>query len=608
MPINLPSFRRVVGPDPNNGIRGDQVRPKLINDIYDTLDQLDGTMTGAEATVMQAATDRLATQRFDVREWFSPTGTDDDIVFINGAMLDLKAMRVTGIRPIALFPPTPTGYGVARVGGEQYSGIMAQPGVDMESLGATFHMRDNCHHIVAQSEIDVTATISANVALGDTSYTVTSAAGLVIGADVLIRLNTNPTDTPEPLWSSFARITDIVGNVVTLNTPALQACNVTTTTEAHNKRIIQFTELIDGNRFLGKWFFECDLVTGDAEAGLTARYAKNLVGGDFVGTNVGAAAVGFQFVETANIASIYVPHCEAPGGHTAKGRVTGWAESTGIEIGSVTYGFAENAAPVFVEHSSRGGRIGYLGHHNTESGRDAAGKNIVALSYSSDLHVDYFRATGLPEVLVAGDGLTVGQYDVDQSAHPAGRGGTVSSMERGIRINGTSYGPKVHYRDEIAITPSMPNVTLFEIPIGFVDGLWLTLANKTDTGTWYLSTGGGRTYDVVTSTMTAGVPFLIPNSHDWGGSGYGQLDYRYIKTLYVTTGAGVAANNTLIVEYDLFPVAGIASNRDQFVSRIPKGLLHPPIDVTGSRGGNAALESLLDVMVVKGFITDSTTS
>lgn len=542
---------------------------------------------------------RIDTQRYDVRSWFpggQPTGLGADVDFINQAITDLKAL---GRECILTFPPTPTGYGVRRVANQQQSGIMAQNNVHMESLGATFHMQGNNSFVFARSVPDVEATLSANVEIGDTEFTVTDATGLRVGADVLVRLNTNPSDTPEPLWWGFAKITNIAGSVVTLDTPAGMACNVTTTTQAHNKRIVQFTELIDGLKIMGKWNLVNAMGPGQtAEGGIVFQYGKNITIDDVVGTNVGTGGVLFQFIDTAKVNSINVPECAAQGGSSSKGRVFGVAESKGVLVREITYGRIEAASALFIEHVSTGVRVDYVHHANTQTGRDAAGGKVVQIAYASDIHIGHLQITGYPEVVsAADDGLTIGFLDLGMSAHPSNLGGQPRSVLDRIRVNGASYGPRRRVTTTIPITPSM-GVTVMTIPVGFLGGLWITLADTTDTSTWYLSTSGG-TYNINTASMTAGVPYLVTSTRNWGGTGYGGSDYRYVKSLAVYTGSGVVAGNVATITYDILPLASDTTKIDQFNNGLPNKLVHAPLAANADTSGASLTDLEIEVNQIK---------
>lgn len=133
MPLSIPKFRRVVGPDPHNGVRGDQVRPALFNDVYDVVEQLDGTMTGAEATAVQAASDRHELQRFDVEKYGASTdGSGDNTAAVLAAM---AAAKLVGGGVIWL--PRPVDYlceTVSSGGGLSWVIAVAQDNISFEGV------------------------------------------------------------------------------------------------------------------------------------------------------------------------------------------------------------------------------------------------------------------------------------------------------------------------------------------------------------------------------------------------------------------------------------------------------------------------------------------
>lgn len=520
---------------------------------------------GSEEVVMTAEKANLSsTREYDVRAWFSggePTGTGADVDVINGAIDELAAL---GYKTRLVFPETPNGYGVQRVGGAQLSGIMYKQGVELHSLGATFHMRDNCSFVYGRSPSTVSATLSANVAVGDTTFTVADATGLVVGKTVLLRLNTRPEDTPEPLWWTFATITNIASNVVTLDTPAGVACNVTTTTEAHNKRIQQFDELLDGVSITGTWNLVNAMGSGEnAEIGIHIQYARNIEIGTVIGTNTGAGVVALQFVTNASIAELQGPAIAKQGGQASKGRVLGLAECSNVRVGTVDYDTIGGAAAVFIEHLCQSIRIDTIRHTNRVL--DTA-RFMVHMSFDSDAYVDRIETTGYPEGICESNRLRIGGVAMSPTATLTSMLGLrPSAVQQYIMMNGVSYGPRITRTVRIPVTASMSDVTGHTIPAGFLCGAWLTLKDKTDVSTWYL-VATPLTYNITMSSITAGTPYLIPNTDAYGSPGnYGAVDYRYTKRLALYSGAGVVADNEVFLTYQLFPLTSASLPPNQLI-------------------------------------------
>ncbi len=549
------------GPFPRVAAR-QPVRPNHVNRLAEALEntptfaESPGALTdaniNANATTINAAIGRLNNREYDVRLWGTPTGTATDVTFINQAIVDIQGYGGGTL----VFPNVATGYGVTRVADQQLSGIMPKPRVSMHSHGATFYMRGNCHFVWADSVSEQYEIITADVAAGSFTLTVANGAVFTVGKPIMVRLNTNPEDLPEPQTIVFAKITGIAGNVLTLDAPMPAAMSVAGTTETWNRSVRQFTELIENVSYSGTW----NLVNlmgpnENAEAGMSLKHCRNITIGTVIGTDTGSAVAGMQFCDHIHVDTLRSISAIAQGGHSAKGRLFGCSNTSHLHINHL---IAEKVKQTvfFIESYCRDVTIDHLYHMNDDPGRNALEVYGIHASSNSRVHVNYARFLGLPHQTISGSGgITIGTLDLQLSSQPSGLGAVMSYVQDQVNINQLTYGP----RQRVSKVVRIPTGYL-DVPIGglgVVAGAWIEVSTTTGLYDiyWKAATGSasgpaGAQAGVI--SLTAGTAYRVPTSSAWGGA-FGQNDPTQTHRMEFSSDT-MAADAWAAITLDYFPL------------------------------------------------------
>jgi len=142
-----------------------------------------------------------------------------------------------------------------------------------------------------------------------------------VGDDVFVRIIDNSADDFEAKYTYFTNITNVVGNVLSVNFPAPELMDVAST-ETRNRRV-QKAEWVNGG-FI-KNFRIIQGSSGNVEQAIQVFYAKNFLVEGVEAKNPGSAAVRVSYSNNCVVRNIRVPESEAQGGQASKGRViTAW--------------------------------------------------------------------------------------------------------------------------------------------------------------------------------------------------------------------------------------------------------------------------------------------
>lgn len=241
----------------------------------------------------------------------------------------------------------------------------------------------NTIHFV--STLSTVATMTANCAAGDATFTVNSTAGFSVGDDVAFSCGQNPSDTLSPRQATIARVAAIVGSTMTLDAPAEWNCDVSTQNAANHQivRIAALCERVECSGFA---------IVGNSSVrhAIGIAWARDITIRDIAGTDVGSGVVNALYSEHIRVERVRVDRCQAFG-NTSKGRALSFANCRGVTVDGLHAERFEGGA-VYVESYSAGVLLRNIRLHNNAASR--AQPYLVFAGYGCDVSVDGLVLTG----------------------------------------------------------------------------------------------------------------------------------------------------------------------------------------------------------------------
>lgn len=271
------------------------------------------------------------------KEWISVLDkwdgiTTDHTAAFTAAIVEANARGGADV----IVPWIPGGYNIGRPNPASMRGIRVLPNVNVIGLGGVkLNLIDNCDWFYVGIDELATATITANTAITDTTLTVDSSAGFVIGDQVVVRIGQAAYDAGEVDYWYFANVTAVAIGSITLDVPCNYALNVATVTAPAQKRVIKMGNFVDGCTIEGFNFYSAGTGSANGEHGVYAAYARNLTVKNIQGTNVGAGILATQFVENLTYDRLSLDKCIRQNGQLSKGRALSIAECKNVHGGSV---------------------------------------------------------------------------------------------------------------------------------------------------------------------------------------------------------------------------------------------------------------------------------
>jgi hypothetical protein len=296
---------------------------------------------GGTGSVSRTVTSKLQESVSVLDFGADPTGATDSTTAIDSACSYINSVGGGTV----LFPPGTYIVKRAQVGNQR--GIYIRGNVHLIGYGATLDMQANASFFNVQPTTTETITISADVAVGDTSFTVASAGTLAAGDKVFVRLNTSSYDPYEPATWYWATVSTVAGTTVTIDHPS-QTAMIAASTSAINRALVKVSNVSDV--FVEGLNFTCSVpaITGQVEACVNAFYVHGLTVKNCTASNCGSGLVVAQYCET-----VWMDSCSADGIRAevaSKGRFASFAECDGV-LGTnlIIRNFAATVAAVIVE-------------------------------------------------------------------------------------------------------------------------------------------------------------------------------------------------------------------------------------------------------------------
>lgn len=261
-------------------------------------------------------------------------GSTDDVVALNDAVDTVATTDY--LSDIVLDPKT---YALGRrvVGDHLEGGVKLKADVGVGMRGAELKLTHNAAFITSgpQDMLDLThATITADVAVGDTVLTVDSSAAFAVGDEIGLRLADNPWDSVECQVFVFAKVKAITdGTHLTVDRPLLVEVDVSDT-ETRNKIVFLFDpgDLLVDTAITGPGTLNNPMTgSANAEASIYLRYARDVLIERIRCVDPGAGLI-LAYCENVHIRQLRVDHSEKQGGQASKGRALTVYNSVGVVV------------------------------------------------------------------------------------------------------------------------------------------------------------------------------------------------------------------------------------------------------------------------------------
>jgi hypothetical protein len=468
-----------------------------------------------------------------------------------------------------------------RVAGQQkLGGIWVRRGVSHLGNGATLTLADNCDFFTFRDPNTATvATITADVAIGATQFTVNSTTGLTAGDDVGVRLGDNAWDAGETAFFFFAKVLTIDSStLITLDRPVPVAMTVSATA-AGNRKITKLDEVVENVVISGFELINPMSGGGNAESGIWAQYSRNCEIADIVGENVGAGIVMYSYADSLKATNLRVRKCSKQG-QASKGRViNGWNSYNCSFDGVYAENFENNF--LFQESYDRGLTLRDIHIVNNNVDRIQASTALFQIAQSSEVRIENVVVEGKGGTSLVDEGATTGNvytFDkLDLRTESALKGGfQVAAVTRTLRLSqptalAGSYLEIKRFSKAFRLTASMSDVNIV-LPSGIYRKVKVYVSSKTGLTNFYILNGSGSGLDAQAS-LSAGVLVDLSPSYGLIGTDYPFSSVMAKKTAIYTDGT-VPAGTYGVIEIEYYPISGddLSVAFVQDTSRLVRGL------------------------------------
>ena len=221
-----------------------------------------------------------------------------------------------------------------RVVGSRSASILLKPGVSLIGLNATLILQENCTFIGGASTLAASTAITANVAYGDTTITVSDPSIFAVGDTIGIRVGNNAWDSVETKYFDMVKVVSKAGSVITIDRPIMTSMTVASTATA-NKIAYKMTDIIENITISGFTLINDTANGGNAEAGVYLTYARNITAENIKAKNPGAGALLCAYCYEITGKNIIVTESIRQSGQVSKGRVLNFWNSKNISIETV---------------------------------------------------------------------------------------------------------------------------------------------------------------------------------------------------------------------------------------------------------------------------------
>ncbi|WP_199615564.1 hypothetical protein [Paenibacillus alkalitolerans] len=275
--------------------------------------------------------------------------------------------------------------------------VNLKKGVSLEGNGAKIFLRDNCAFIGNEANNygrGSSCNITADVAYGSKTLTVDAPGIFTVEGTVGFRIGDNAWDEVETKYFDYAVVTEINGNVITLDRPIFTSMTVATTS-ANNKQVYTFDNQYE-NTFIRGFELINDIPNGgNAESGIDLRYARNVRIENIIGDNVGAGVVTLAYCYNVTGSNVGVRESIKQNGHTAKGRVFGMWNSKKCVFENV-YGANFEGTFAFIESYCEGCTLRNIRVINSHPTRANEATPLFSVLQGSETHFDdlYIEGNG----------------------------------------------------------------------------------------------------------------------------------------------------------------------------------------------------------------------
>lgn len=481
----------------------------------------------ATATTINASLARID-RVYDVRK-SGATGTgSDDTAAIATSQVSAAAGATANQRSVLALAPGGNHVIGRRVGGSQTNGgIFLERGVSLDGQGATLTLSNNSAFVTNRSPLftgdndgatTTTATITANVAVSATTYTVNSTTGFSVGDDVMVRLNDNAWDAVETKdWFSAKVLTVNSGTSITLDRPSPAACTVGTTA-AVNKVIRKLYERDDGGFVRNLTMIDPRTGSANAEAGIELRYVRNYKLSDITASNPGAGAILLAYSENVIASNIRINTSVKQGGQASKGRAINLYNVKNVRVENL-YAEQFEGAAVMMESYCRGVVIDGMYVVNNHPTRVNSTTPILVVNQGSDVVIRNLLVEGTGGMPLIDESATTGNRIAIENLWlntdtPIKGGLDLGYVHGTMRIGNTVYGSPIRRTVPFRIFPSMSLSQA--LPSGLYRSLKCFVTTTTGMGGgagMYLVNGNS---DTTIPTLTAGQLVSIGAGNQYG--------------------------------------------------------------------------------------------
>lgn len=423
--------------------------------------------------------------------------------------------------------------------GQELGGISLRPGVDLDGHGATLNLAGNAWFVVNQlataSDPDdytstiqyhpssgLYATITANVAVGDTTLTVSSTIGLTVGDDVFIRLNNNAEDANETKDWLFAKVLTIGSSTsLTLDRPIPVACTVASQSD-WNKTVSKLFALSDGGRVANLNLVNSQAGGANAEVGVGLWYARGWEIDNIQAQHPGAGAVLLAYSENVKVSNIRVMGSDKQNGQASKGRAINMFNCRNVRVENL-YAERFEGVPIFIESYSTHITFDGVRLVNNHPTRDNAATPLIIVGQMSRAHFDNITIEGNGGFSLAEpdggdpDRLTYGNLTLNTTSQILG-GLDLRSVNGDLRIGDTLY-PQTSVRTvELGfnLLPSMS--ATIPLPTGLYRSVEIYVSTKTGLSNMYVINDSNQGGDEVLPMLTAGEWSVVTNRGKYGSN------------------------------------------------------------------------------------------
>jgi len=491
------------------------------------------------------------------------------------------------------------------VGVQMGGGLRLLPGVNVDGQGATLTLADNTEFIYGASTITTIGTVTADTTESTTVLTLDTTAGLAVGDDVFVRLGTAAYDSAEPAHYLFAKVAAVDATTVTLDRPVAYAMTVASTSTA-NRRVQKVTDFIHDVSITGVRLV--NPMTGDAnaEAGVHLRYARN-VHVELVGKDCGAGVLLAQFCENIT-GTVHAESAAAQNGQASKGRIVTLSSCISTDLWRVSGERVQKQA-ITAEAGCENTRVRSLHVVNNYPGRSTTTEALVSQLEDGHMTIDAMTVEGYGTLLRDVSGTSGSTFRVGELIDRTGGQLNIQALSDidAMLVDGVWYREVRRHAIRARVMPSQAEKIL-TLPQGLLRRVKVYVSDKTGITGFYVSRDSSfNGSDLKASLVNATVVDLSSGRAGYGPS-YPLNNTTGKRILYASDGA-VVAGAFLVVEVEFFVPASVTgtagANPITYHGQVP---INDRPTISGSRGGNAALASLLTALADMSLITDSTTA